>query len=291
MTSITTRRVALIGAGRVGVAVAHLLQESDVEIVGVSSRSARSQGAAARRLSSPEFDYRTALPAADIMLLGVIDAALDEVVDAVTPHLADGTYVCHFSGSVGTRPLDKVRASGARPCALHPVQAFPDVDAALARLPGSTWGVTCDTDDRPWADEFVERFLKGRPVHVREDDRPVWHAAAVMVSNGISALLSIGESLLSAIGVDEPNVALAPIATGTVVNAREGGGGAATLTGPVVRGESFIIRRHLERLGDEDPELVNAYAQVVAMIIEAARASGRIEPAVAEEIAHTVSLR
>ena len=288
MTSSTSPRVALVGAGRVGTSVALVLQRNGVQITGVSSRSPESQQRAARRLSCAEFDYRESLPAADVVLIGVVDAALEQVVDELVPQIEEGTYLCHFSGSIGTKPLAAARTAGARPCALHPVQAFPDVETAVERLPGSTWGVTCDADDVAWAGEFVTRFLKGRAVQVEEEDRPVWHAAAVMVSNGISALLSIGESMLTSIHVDEPNAVLEPIASGTVANARAGGGGGATLTGPVVRGESFIIRRHLDRLVDEDADLVSAYTKVVAMIIDAARAAGRIEPDVAAEIARTV---
>ncbi|MDQ4094809.1 MAG: DUF2520 domain-containing protein [Actinomycetota bacterium] len=291
MTATIPSRVALVGAGRVGTAVALFLQQSGIDVVGVSSRSPESQRAAARLLSCAEFDYRVTLPSADLVLLGVVDAALEEVADAIAPHIGNGTYVSHFSGSVGTSPLDKTRAFGGRPCALHPVQAFPDVEAGRARLAGSAWGVTCDEDDAEWAEAFVRRALKGNPVRVREEDRPVWHAAAVMASNGISALLAIGESLLRSIEVDEPNAVLDPIAAATIANARHGGGGGATLTGPVVRGESVIIRRHLDRLVETDDDLVTAYANVVAMIVGAARAAGRIDADVADTMTRDVKSR
>lgn len=282
MTPNDPTRVALVGAGRVGTAVALLLKQAGFAVVGVSSRSETSQAEAAARLGCEVFDFRSALPDADVVLVGVGDAGLEEVARVLAPRIAAGTYVCHFSGSIGARPFEVMARAGAKVCALHPVQACPDVDTAVRRLPGSAWGVTCDTDDLAWAEALVSGRLNGRPVRVREEDRPVWHAAAVIVSNGIAALMSIGESMMTSIDVDTPKRILSPLALGTVRNARDGGGGGRTLTGPVVRGESFIIERHLDALRPSD--LAPAYAQVVRMIVGAARETGRIDPAVADEM-------
>lgn len=112
----------------------------------------------------------------------------------------------------------------------------------------------------------------------------MWHAASVSVSNGIAALLATGESMLEAIGVDDPIGVLGPLASGTVVNARAGGGGSRTLTGPVVRSESEVVARHLVGLRRRDPALASAYSAVAAIIVTAARRGGRIEQEVADEM-------
>ena len=289
MASTAPLRVALVGAGRVGTAVTLILDRSGFEVAGVSSRTKASQTAAARRLGCDEFDYRTGLPPTDVVLLGVGDEALEEVAELVALRIEGSTRVIHFSGSVGTRPLAPVVAAGGRALALHPVQACPDVDTAIARLPGAAWGVTGEGDDVEWAKRLISDALQGTPVRVGEEDRAAWHAAAVMVSNGIAALLAIGESMLAGIGVEPPEVVLGPIAAGTVQNAREGGGGAATLTGPVVRGEAHIIDRHLRALAGSD--LSDRYARVVQMIVSAARAAGRIDAEAADEMSRKVDAR
>ena len=276
--------VALAGAGRVGTAVALLLQKKGHEIVGVSSRSETSRARAARRLRAPTFDLGAPVPPSEVVLVGTGDTAIEEVATALAAHIDGGTYVCHFAGSLGIAPLAAVAEVGANPCALHPVQACPDVDTAVTRLPGSAWGVTCPDEVRSWVGSFVAQELGGIPFWVDESDRPVWHAASVTVSNGIAALLATGESILQAIGVADPVGVLGPLAAGTVANAREGGGGGRTLTGPVVRAETAVVERHLKELRRRDPVLASGYASVAATIVRAALDAQRIDEKVAQQM-------
>jgi predicted short-subunit dehydrogenase-like oxidoreductase (DUF2520 family) len=265
----------LIGAGRVGTAVSLLLKRSGATPVGVSSRTTGSAEEAARLLGTDAFDHRNELPEADAVLLGAGDEGISEIAQVLATSIKPDVYVCHFAGSLGTGPLQPISEAGARSCALHPVQACPSVEAGVKRLPGSVWGATCSEDAFVWASDLIKR-LDGRVVRVAEDDRPVWHAAAVSVSNGIAALMSVGEGMLSAIGIAEPHDVLGPLASGTVDNAREGGGGGATLTGPVVRNELGALLRHLEELRRVDKELTEEYVSVASLIVRAAVRSGRL---------------
>ncbi|HWC13028.1 MAG TPA: DUF2520 domain-containing protein [Actinomycetota bacterium] len=266
----------LVGAGRVGTAVGELLVRAGHEPLGVSSRSHERRDAAAARFQVPVVEPDR-LPPSDVVLLGVPDAALAEVAGVVAPALRPGTVVIHFSGTSGIRPLAAAVVAGARACALHPVQACPDVDTAITRLPGSYWGVTTTTEARDWAIALVRDGLAGTPVEVREADRPVWHAAAVTASNGIAGLMAVGEHLLRSIGVAEPDEVLGPLARGTVENAIDGGGGGLTLTGPAVRGEHNTFVRHLDALARTAPQLVAGYTLAARLVLEAAGLEGRID--------------
>jgi predicted short-subunit dehydrogenase-like oxidoreductase (DUF2520 family) len=112
----------------------------------------------------------------------------------------------------------------------------------------------------------------------------VWHAASVITSNGIAALLSSSEALLGEIGVASPVDVVGPLAAGTVANARQGGGGGPTLTGPVVRGEVATVRRHLHAVARTAPSMVDAYVAVTRLILAAAVRSGRLPPDTATKI-------
>ena len=263
--------IALIGAGRVGTAVSVLLKQRGHRIVAVSSRTEASAAAAADLLSAEAVPPER-LPAADVVLVGVPDHALSATAELVA---RTGSQVAvHFAGSVGVDPL---RAACEAVCALHPVQACPDVDTAVRRLPGSAWGVTCDEEVRAWAHRLIETDLEGTAVDVDEDDRARWHSAAVTTSNGIAALMATGEALLASMGIPSPEHVLGPIAAGTVANVRELGGGAKALTGPVVRNEAAVIARHLDAISAQAPELLAAYRSAVCMIVDAATATGRID--------------
>lgn len=279
-----TPRVFLAGAGRVGTAVAMLLRRADFTITGVASRSEPSARRAAELLATESFHLVDGeLPASDIWLIGANDDGIASVAAALAERVEGGIAV-HLSGSLGTSVLQPLRDAGLGIAALHPVQACPDILTALERLPGSTWGVTVSPGLEGWADALVTGSLGGSPRRVPEEDRAVWHAASVLTSNGIAALLAFGESCLDAIGQEAPEEILGPLAAGTVANARAGGGGGATLTGPVVRGEVATIARHLDALDSLDPALGASYGQVGNLILDAARRAGRLSAATAKEL-------
>jgi len=265
----------LVGAGRVGTAVAYLLERSGREPAGVVSRSPASAERAATRLGCGVISSLDDAPEADLYLLGVPDAAIEDVARSLAAVAAPGAMAVHFAGSLGIGPLEALAERGLGVAALHPVQACPDVGTAIERLPGSAWGITCSPGLTGRCEDFV-RAVAGLPVPVEEADRALWHAAAVMTSNGIAALLATGESILQTIGVADPERVLGPLAAGAVATARAGGGGGATLTGPVVRGEVSTLRRHLEALDAQAPELVPAYRLVARTILAAAARAGRL---------------
>lgn len=256
--------------------MAEMLKQRGHVVVGVSSRGTPSLQRAVERLGAEPFDHKARLPDAEVVLVGVPEATIEKVAREVAPHLRRDAVVVHFAGALGLAPLAAARAAGAGTAALHPVQACPDVDSALERLPGSAWGVTADEGRSRWAARFIGE-LDGLPVTVAEDARPVWHAAAVSTSNGIAALLATGEALMEAIAIERPAEVLGPLAAGAVANARAGGGGAATLTGPVVRAETATIARHLEHLATLAPDLVGDYSRVVRVIVGAAARAGRVD--------------
>ncbi len=282
--------IALVGAGRVGTAVASLLRDEGHAITGVASRSESSALLGAGRLGTSIFDLHDGIPeGTDLVLLGVSDPAIGEVGRVLGARDMEGKVVTHFSGSLGIGPLAPIVQAGGKTAALHPMQACPDVDAAILRLPGSAWGITClDSATESFATDLIKRDLHGMPVAIADADRPVWHAAAVTTSNGIAALLGAGEAILEAIGIDDPQKVLGPIAAGTVANAAEGGGGAATLTGPVVRGEDGTVRRHIETLRDRAPELLPLYRIAALLIVQSAQHSGRISSVEGDAIAEIV---
>jgi predicted short-subunit dehydrogenase-like oxidoreductase (DUF2520 family) len=278
-------RFLLVGAGRVGTAVAALLRSAGHTASGVASRSPASVARAVELLDAPRMDLDPAgWPNAELVLIGAGDGAIEGLVNVAAPRL-QGRVVVHFAGALGVEPLQRAVDAGAVGCALHPVQACPDVDTAIARLPGSAWGVTCSSREAEgWASELIRGDLDGDPRIVAEDHRPLWHAASVVTSNGIAALLESSEALLEEIGVEAPVDVVGPLAAGTVANARQGGGGGLTLTGPVVRGDVATVRSHLRAVAQRTPSLLYTYVTVTRLVLAAATRSGRLPPETATRI-------
>ena len=90
--------------------------------------------------------------------------------------------------------------------------------------------------------------------------------------------------MLDEIGVAAPVDVVGPLAAGTVANARQGGGGGRTLTGPVVRGEVATVRRHLRAIAQRAPSLLDTYVTVTRLVLDSATRSGRLPPETAARI-------
>ena len=158
---------AVIGPGRVGLALAIFLDRIGVEVtVGARSERGRERVEAAGLAIA---DPTEATRGASLVLLTVPD---DELPSLVTALAADGAFsadqvVVHTAGVDGPGLLAPAAAVGARTAACHPVQIFnDDLEATLGRLPGTVWGVTGDTAGRE-----VVTALGGRPMDVPESGR------------------------------------------------------------------------------------------------------------------------
>jgi predicted short-subunit dehydrogenase-like oxidoreductase (DUF2520 family) len=278
MTSAPPRRftLCLVGAGRAGTAVAVGLQRAGHRVLAVASRTEGSAEAAAERLGA-EVAPIDDLPRSDVVLLGVPESALGSVAEVVARGIGPGTVVWHLAGAAGVAPLDPVARAGGGRCALHPVQAFPDADAGLARLPGAAWGLTCDDGIREWARAVATEDLAGRVFDLDEDARPVWHAAAVTAAGGAIAIMSLGERLLESIGISAAGDVLGPLAGAAVANAAARGA-TASLTGPAVRGEWATVRSHVRALEAAAPDLVEPYREATRLILRVAEGAGKVTP-------------
>jgi predicted short-subunit dehydrogenase-like oxidoreductase (DUF2520 family) len=91
--------------------------------------------------------------------------------------------------------------------------------------------------------------LDGRLVEVDDADRTTYHAAAVMASNHLVALLGAVERVAAQAGV--PLDAFLDLVRGTVDNVAVLGPEGA-LTGPVARGDWDTVARHLAALPESE---------------------------------------
>lgn len=237
-------------------------------------------------------DYRM-LPAplpdgTTIVLLAVPDRALPEVAYDLarmgpTP---PGCVVLHLSGAISTDVLAPLHNAGYAVGSLHPLQAVADAWISGDRLIGSAFAIAGEPLAMAAARRIVQA-LDGLPLVIPPALRPLYHAAAVMVSNYTIALVSMGARLLMDAGVPERDAvpALLPLLQGTVSNIEHLGVPAA-LTGPIPRGDTDTIRLHLARLSDRDRVL---YCGLGLEMLDLARNAG-LDPDRAGEIESLLSL-
>ncbi len=186
------------------------------------------------------------------MIVATPDAAVAEVAASIEP--VESTVMLHLAGSLG---LD-VLAPHPRRAALHPLVAMPDPVVGAERLRAEAWFAVAGD---PVARRIVDD-LGGRAFEVADADRARYHAAAVIASNHVVALLGQAERVATAAGV--PFDAYLDLVRATIDNVAALGP-AAALTGPAARGDDATIQRHLDAL---DPSERATYE---AMALEARR--------------------
>jgi predicted short-subunit dehydrogenase-like oxidoreductase (DUF2520 family) len=191
----------------------------------------------------------------DLLILATPDAVISEVAAAVRPN--PDAVVAHLAGSLG---LD-VLAPHPRRAAVHPLVPLP-ANGAPERLRGAWFAVAGDPLVRK-----VVTDLGGHPLAVPDQARVTYHAAAVIASNHLVALLGQVERIAATAGV--PLEAYLDLVRATVDNVAALGP-AAALTGPVARGDWETVARHLAALPPDERPAYEALADRAAVLAGAA---------------------
>jgi len=223
------RRLAIVGHGRVGHALAGALERAGYDLDGPLGRGAAAAGA-------------------DAVLLCVPDG---EIAEAAA-HVATGRPVGHCSGATGLEPLAPHEAFS-----LHPLMTVTaegaDFAGAGAAVAGSTpRAVKLATD--------LAHALKMVPVEIAEADRPAYHAAASVASNFLITIEAAAERIAATVGLGRDQ--LVPLVRATVENWARLGPERA-LTGPVARGDETTVARQRDAVAEAAPELIDLFDALV----------------------------
>ena len=211
--------VEVVGAGRVGSAVAARLRERGVAV----ASDELSQGPPA------------------LVLLCVPDGAIADVARSIAP----GPWVAHVSGATPLTALDPHH----RRFSMHPLQTFTK-RRGPEQLDGAFAAVSAETPEaRTVAFELAET-LGLRPFELRDGDRVLYHAGASIASNFLVTLHRAASRLFEDAGA--PPEALEPLMRRTIENGFD-------LTGPISRGDWTTVDAHLEAIRARRPELAAMY--------------------------------
>jgi len=274
MDQSTPSGFALVGPGRAGTAIAGALVAAGEPCRAVAGRDpqAPSTTATAAALDSRPAAVADAGRAAPLVIIATPDAAIEAVAATVADALSPGSLVVHLSGACGLDALAPIAAH--RPDvelgALHPLQTLTGVDDASV-LAGA-WAAVAG----PPAVTRLAHRVGLRPFPIDDARRSAYHAAAVVASNHLVALLGQVERLATA--ADVPLAAFEPLIRTTLDHVFTLGP-AAALTGPVARGDLETVGRHLEAIADDERRAYTALADL------AGRLAGRDEAALREVLA------
>lgn len=232
--------VAIAGTGNLGQALALLLRKAGLDVRTIGGRQAHELVTNSRHI-----------------LVAVPDDAIESVARQLLQGGLHNAIVLHTSGSAGPEALFPLRTEGCEIGVLHPLQSIPSPERGVEALPGSTFAYAGDPEACDWALALI-RLLNGIPLLVDPKRWQQYHAAAVMVCNYHATLVESALELMTEAGIDRGPAleALAPLIRTTTHNILTSGP-AAALTGPIRRGDTGTVRRHLAAL--KNPEILALY--------------------------------
>ena len=236
-------RLSVVGAGRLGLAIAPALRAAGLEVQGPLRRG------------------EPVDPDAEAVLLCVGDSGIGAAAETVGP----GPLIGHCSGATGLDVL------GAREAfSLHPLLSV--AAGVTTRFEGAGCAVAGTSPRALDTALALARALGMRPVEVADEDRVAYHAAASIAANFLVSLEGAAERLAATAGVER--ALLVPLVTGALDNWSRLGARAA-LTGPVVRGDDQVVNAQRAAVAARTPELLPVFDVMVDLTRELAAGDGR----------------
>jgi predicted short-subunit dehydrogenase-like oxidoreductase (DUF2520 family) len=190
---------------------------------------------------------------ADLVILAVPDRAIAEIAQALEPE----PWIAHVSGATMLEAL----APHVRRFSIHPLQTFT-LERGPEQLDGAWAAVSGETEEALAAGFEVARLLGVEAFELADEDRPLYHAAAMFVAAFVVTIHEAAAELFRAVGA--PPAALEPLLHRTVDNGYEP-------TGPHTRADWTTIEGHLAAIRERRPELEPLYRALSDATLELAR--------------------
>jgi len=277
-------KLGFIGAGTVGTALAVRLNSKGYQVVAASSRSQTS----ARKLTKVIRGCRAfnnnqgVADASELVFITTPDDTIASVVSQIQWHV--GQSVVHCSGADSTDTLEPAKKLGAQVGVFHPLQTLASVKQAIENMPGSTFALEAEEPLLSTLKDMATA-LDGHWVELKASDKVVYHAAAVIACNYLVTLVKLASDLWQTFNIppNQATQALLPLLRGTINNI-DAVGIPQCLTGPIARGDTGTINKHLDALRKTAPALLSTYRELGLQTIPIALAKGKINQHQAGEL-------
>lgn len=254
------RSIAIVGPGRLGSALAQTLKRAgyriDEIVCGPGASSRRKARVLAKRVNATVSTERPKLDAS-LVWFCVPDREIGNAAVSVA-RTTDwkGKIAFHSSGALPSDELQALRSRGAAVASAHPLMTF--VSGSIPSLQGVPFALEGDAKALRAA-RLVVRDLGAEPFSIAKNNKSVYHAWGGFASPLLVALLVTGENVARAAGIHSADARkkMLPILRQTLANYAKSGP-AASFTGPIVRGDAEVVRKHLHNL-KKIPEAKDVY--------------------------------
>lgn len=257
MVDTSSRHTAIAGTGAVAKTFARFFSTTGERIFIVGREIARTQQAAQAIAGVQACTYDNLPNNISRVLIAVPDDAITDVASKLSP--AKPQIALHTSGNRGAEALYPLSEQGTACGAMHPLQTLTGSPEDLSALRGAAFAVSGDQDAWAWA-QYIVNSIGGELLQIPPERRAFYHAAAVMASNYVTALIDTSEFLFGEAGVssDVARRIVTPLLRRAVENTLAQGPVAA-LTGPIARGDVKTVASHMQALSSVPGNIQQLY--------------------------------
>ncbi len=243
-------RIAMVGPGRLGSALALQLRRAGYRISeiisGNSHASRRKARALAKQVHAKVADADGCLNG-DLVWFCVPDREIARAARQLAGGLDwKGKTALHSSGALASDALRVLRQRGASVASVHPLMTF--VQGSVPSLKGVPFALEGDAAAL-WVARRILRDLGAEAFPISKSRKLAYHAWGAFASPLLIALLVTAEAAARAAGLATADARrkMLPIVRQTVANyAKLSPAGA--FSGPIGRGDAHVVRQHLREL-------------------------------------------
>jgi len=276
-------QIGFIGAGRLGRALAWALEAKGFFIHAAASLlDDEARALSEKTRSCAVVTAQEVADNCDLVFITTPDSVIKSTADGI--RWRAGSAVVHCSGATELDALAKANSDGALVGGFHPMQTFGDPEVAARTLAGCVITIEATGELNAFLNFLVDS-LGCTPNQLPAGERGRYHAAAGYASQYVNVLLAEAVKIWSSWGASEDVAlrALLPVVRGTV-SSIESVGLAKGMPGPVSRGDSTTVVKHLESLKSIDPVAAELYRELCLRSVALAEAAGGIDNAVAQKM-------
>ena len=294
--------VSIIGAGRLGCALALALARRGYTIEAVVARNVRHAKRAAELLGTHPLALASTqlkqLPRSDILFITTPDDHIREVAAELAAMIDSGRRkknsvkeeggnrgrtALHASGALSSDALQSMHDAGFATGSMHPLVSVSDSVHGASSLSSAFFCVEGTRGAVAVARKLV-RVLGAQSFSISAQDKVLYHAAAVTASGHMTALFDIAMEMLARCGLapHRARKVLLPLLKSTLENLYTFDP-ARALTGTFARADTATVRRHLAAIRSAAlPEALAAYQILGQRSLRLAKAAGASSDALKE---------
>lgn len=249
-------KTGIIGAGRAGCSLGNYFHGNGVTLAGYYDTDSAAAKEAAEFTQTAFFTQLEPLVReSDLLLITTPDSQIVPVWEQIKGMLHRNQIIGHCSGALSSDSFSGADEAGVFCCSVHPMLPFSNKFSSSEPLEHAFFTV----EGHPTAIQTIRGLLTSCGNTVCEIDaavKPSYHAAASILSNQVIAVLDFGYQLLEACGFsrEEARRASAGLVQ-TNLNNVLANGCTAALTGPIERGDTATVKKHLACLSEADARL------------------------------------